>query len=567
LTSPNGIDRPRIDASWCTRLESDGALLRTGRSARLDELADASARLVDTTERERVVGLLGELDPAAVDRKSGLAYAMGYAAALQDRPAEATAWLTKAFALVRTDERALQARVAFELGCLYLARASFSPVEVLLLASESLFAERPSPDLLHLRALAAKGMGDDRRAEQLYRAAIRGNGETLTPATTVLAMINLAASANQHDPDEALALTDLALALIAANQLHPRMRAAANNVMGFALIALGRLDVARDHLELAAVEAAYYENPRVAAYAAFNHAILDELEGNLGLALERLHNLQDEYHDSLPDLVGWASVRALWLRWLIGWSAADDLALRAAEANLRSPRFSEAIACLRSVIASGRGQLAVARSGFDAVRRSAAECGDVLTEFVMLLQLVHLEKGAGRTQRAGWLAHQAAALLRPRAFRLSPNWWTADLVSDFREFGSEPELASRLVSPASISAPRSRPAVELKSDGTVLVAGTPIVLRWQTGKTGRHVLLRLYVALLSVWPAAVPRDGLADQFWPDSEGDAAVRNLYAAANDLRKILGDLPGLRLTLAAGGYVLLLDENVRVSRGEAT
>jgi tetratricopeptide (TPR) repeat protein len=564
LTSPNAIDWPSTDISWRARLKNYVVALDAGPAAQLDALATASARLVDTADRDRVIGLLRELDPTALGQQAGLAYAAGYAAVLQGRAEEGTAWLTTAYALVQSDERALQARVAFELGALYLTRASFSPVEVLVLGTESLFGEQPSPDLLHLRALAASGMGDDRRAEELFRAAIRGNGETLTPATTVLAMINLAASANQHDPDEALALTDLALGLIAANQLHPRMRAAANNVMGYALIALGRLDEARERLELAAVEAIQYDNPRVAGYASFNHAIVDELEGKIAQALERLLKLREECGGSLADLAGWAALRALWLRLLMEWSDADDLALREAELTLRSARYNEAIVCIRSVLAFGRGQLALARSGFDAVRRTAAGRGDVLTEFVMLLQLLRVERAAGRTQRATWLARQVSQLLRPRAFRLSPNWWTGDLVEVFRECGSEPGLASRLVLPASRGSAQSRPSVELRPDGTVRVADIPVSLGWQTGKTGRRVLLRLFLKLLSVWPASVPRDALADQLWPESDGDAAVHNLYAAANDLRKILGDLPGVRLTLGKSGYALLLDENVRGPRG---
>ena len=499
-----------------------------------------------------------------MDAYAGFSYALGCTDALAGRAQQATAGLARAYALVGTQEAALRARIAFELGSLYLAHATFSPVDVLLLGSETFFPEAPNPDLLHLRALAASAMGDDRVAEELYRAAIRANNDSLTPATTVLAMINLGASANQHDPDESVALTNLALELIAGNSLHPRMRAAANNVMGYGLICVGQFTAARARLEIAEAEASEFGNGRVAAYSVFNQAILDELEGQVDGAQARLAMLQSACAEELPDLCGWAAVRAMWLTCVDGSSEKDDSTLRELEGSLRSSRYHEALLCIRSVLARERGKLAIARAGFENVRRSASERGDVITEFAMLLHLVRVERLAGRHHRVRALARQATDLARLRAFRLSPNWWSADVVDDFREVAPEAAIASRLIAPASRIRLRQRELVELLADGAVLVAGTPLPLQWQTGKTGRRVLQRLYLTLLEAWPLGVPRDELADRLWPESDGDVAVRNLYAAANDLRKILGDVPGVALTLDAGAYALRLNENVRAPKG---
>jgi DNA-binding SARP family transcriptional activator len=62
----------------------------------------------------------------------------------------------------------------------------------------------------------------------------------------------------------------------------------------------------------------------------------------------------------------------------------------------------------------------------------------------------------------------------------------------------------------------------------------------------------------------VARDDLADQLWPDSEGDKAVRNLYATMKDLRRVLTAAPGLRAVARGGDYALEMDDNVVMRRG---
>jgi DNA-binding SARP family transcriptional activator len=64
-------------------------------------------------------------------------------------------------------------------------------------------------------------------------------------------------------------------------------------------------------------------------------------------------------------------------------------------------------------------------------------------------------------------------------------------------------------------------------------------------------------------PRGISRDELADRLWPESEGDKAVRNLYAATKDLRRALAPAPGVRLVARGGDYALETDENVVVLR----
>ena len=78
------------------------------------------------------------------------------------------------------------------------------------------------------------------------------------------------------------------------------------------------------------------------------------------------------------------------------------------------------------------------------------------------------------------------------------------------------------------------------------------------------MLRRLFALLAEAHPQLISRDELTDALWPESEGDKAVRNLYAATKDLRRVLAGSPGLRLVAREGGYVLETDSNVRfVSR----
>ena len=75
------------------------------------------------------------------------------------------------------------------------------------------------------------------------------------------------------------------------------------------------------------------------------------------------------------------------------------------------------------------------------------------------------------------------------------------------------------------------------------------------------MLRRYFRALLSAYPAALARDELADLLWPESEGDKAVRNLYDATKDLRRVLVAMPGVQLRVTEQTYGLVLASSARV------
>jgi hypothetical protein len=64
-------------------------------------------------------------------------------------------------------------------------------------------------------------------------------------------------------------------------------------------------------------------------------------------------------------------------------------------------------------------------------------------------------------------------------------------------------------------------------------------------------------------PPEIDEYGKSNMFvlWPATR--ASLVYLYAATNDLRKVLVDLPGVRLCLGDNGYGLRFDDNVELNR----
>lgn len=547
-------------SSWATAIARDRLLMRE----HVNEpglLATAAPRLIDTVDREQLLEVLQQIPPEEVAGHSGLAFAAGYAALVEGAVDSGTRWLTRAQSALQPGETLLGARIAFELGALYISRSCVIPADVLLLDRES-HAEPPNGDLLHLRALSAEAMGDHIQAVALYRQVLRADVEALSPSTRVLAMINLAASCSHRNPSESLALTELAIAMIAGRELHTRMRPPALNIMGYALICLGRLRDAREALESAATEAEVQNYSRVALYAAFNLAIVDELQGASDTAELRLRDIGDRAAERFPELTGWVRIRLAWLAWLAGDLSGAASMVAEARSSLRSMRYAESLLCLQYLLEASAGTPSKAIAGFESLRRSAALRGDATTEFALLLRLSHLEIAFGEEQRALRNARRALMILRDSSFRASPNWWSKEIVDSFRQLAADP-ITGVLVPPA-LEHRESRdqsPTIVLNRDGSATLGSSQITLQWRAGRTGSRMLRRTCCALLESYPRSVQRDVLADMLWPDSEGDAAIRNLYAATNDLRKVLVDLPGVRLSLDDDGYCLKLDDNVNL------
>jgi two-component SAPR family response regulator len=115
---------------------------------------------------------------------------------------------------------------------------------------------------------------------------------------------------------------------------------------------------------------------------------------------------------------------------------------------------------------------------------------------------------------------------------------------------------------------RARPkrSVVVRADGTITIAGRPMSDDvWRQGGTGRRQLRLLFDTLRGAHPSAIDRDRLTDLLWPDSEGDRAIANLYAAVNDLRHLLADVPGVTLQVKDQRYALRLAAHVRIERAK--
>jgi tetratricopeptide (TPR) repeat protein len=487
-----------------------------------------------------------------------VAFALGYAALVEGDQASGLRWLTRTQSSLGPDDHLMRARVAFEIGAIYIARGTAVPAQVLL---ETNTSGSDLSDMLHLQALSAEAMGDHTHAIELYRRVLSAEVRALTPATRVLAMVNLASSISNRDPEESLALSELAIAMIDACELHERLRPPALNVMGYALICLGRLDDARSRLRQAAEEAARHHYDRVALYAQFNQAILDELQGDVAGAAHRLDDVVRSSATPFPELAEWARVRQAWLTWLNGDVAAATSQLAELRQRLRSMRYADALACLAALVDCSGNRTSRAILAFEHLRKSARLRGDAVTELALLLRLADLERRLGSQQRAMRHARAVLELLRANRVVLSPNWWSAEIVASFAASVDDP-LARALHAPALAGpAPFEPPVVWIQSDGTARLGGRDLHLNWTVGRTGSGVLRRLFSALLVAHPSPLPRDTLADHLWPESEGDSSIRNVYGAVNDLRKVLTDLPGIRLSHDRAGYRLQVANNVRL------
>jgi hypothetical protein len=103
--------------------------------------------------------------------------------------------------------------------------------------------------------------------------------------------------------------------------------------------------------------------------------------------------------------------------------------------------------------------------------------------------------------------------------------------------------------------------VEIYHDGSVILGGADMAPNvWREGRTGSRVLGRLFRALVAAYPASLTREALCDALWPESDGDRALRNLYAATNDLRRVIATVPGLRLYSEERSLRLAANSNVR-------
>ncbi|MGH2492276.1 MAG: hypothetical protein ACRDF9_12280, partial [Candidatus Limnocylindria bacterium] len=384
--------------------------------ALLTDLPTNGPRLFDGPRRDDVIARLARLSPDAIANDAGLSYLAGMAAALDADQTGALRHLLRAQALAGADERALTARIAFELGYLYLSRAEHAAADATLLRAQEGDGPIASPDVDHLRALIADAAGNYREAREAYRSAISRSSRALTRVTRVLALTNLAVSLNHRDPRESVSMCGLALATMDAEELHPQIRPSVRNVMGYALTCLGELDLAREALEGAREDAREMKQGRIQLYATFNLAIVDELEGRSADAAASLEEVSARARRAeLAALDGWAVIRRAWL-------CARDGDVDAAR-RLVSERFAthvpaahaDALRMLQAVEDVRANNYGRARSALLELIRSYGENDDELDRFVALLWLATLYRNSGRDALARRSCNEACALGRSHA--------------------------------------------------------------------------------------------------------------------------------------------------------
>jgi hypothetical protein len=544
--------------------------LRYARSARerIGALRTTGPRLFDSTDRDLVVERIGQVDANAINDDARLSYLAGAAAVLRHDRAAAITHLTRAQALVARTDHALIGRVAFELGFLYLSRDERAAADATLLWAESAEdATRPSPDLSHLRALIADAVGDHQQARDAYRIAIRGSSHALTRATRVLALANLAVSLNHLEPRESVSLCGLALATLDAEQLHPQMRPSVRNVLGYAHLCLGELDDGREAATAARDEAREMDQEIVELFASFNLAIVDELQGRDADADRRL--LEVSRRASMANLAaldGWAVIRRAWLRLRADDAPAADHLLAERFGSSVATAHVDSLRMLRALLDLHERRSAAARRTFLALSRIYGEKDDALDRFAVLLWLATLDREAGRADVARKNANEACAIGRAHGFRLATNFWAPELAATARACANteNADFANGLIALASRSE-RKLDTVVVRRDGTIRIAGRALPDGvWRQGGTGRRKLRLLFDTLRAAYPGTIERDDLVDLLWPESEGDSATQNLYAAVNDLRHLLSDVPGISVGAKDGRYGLQFGDNVRIESG---
>jgi tetratricopeptide (TPR) repeat protein len=561
----------RID-SPLTGLPSDVRRLRYASTPRqrTSALRAVGPTLFDSRHRDLVVDALAKLDATAIDEDARLSYLAGAAATLRHDRAAAIAHLVRAQALVKPRDRALTARIAFELGFLYLSRDERAAADATLLWAGGLGdTARPSADVVHLRALIADAVGDYREARAAYRTAISHSSRALTRATRVLALANLAVSLNHVEPQESVSLCGLALTTLDAEQLHPQIRPSVRNVLGYALICLGQLEEARSAATAARDEALEMDQQLVALYASFNLAVIEELQGNTKDAEAGLVEVSRVASaDNLAALDGWTVIRRAWLR-LREEDAAGARRLLADRFGARVPPIhADSLRMLRALLDLHDRRYVVARRTLLELVRSYREKDDELDRFAVLLWLATLDRESGREDLARRNANEACSVGRSHGFRVATNFWGPELAATARAYATEEnaDFASGLITLDQGSRARPKRAVVIRADGVITISGRAMSDDvWRQGGTGRRQLRLLFDTLRAAHPSAIDRDHLTDLLWPGSEGDRATQNLYAAVNDLRHLLADVPGVTLQVKDQRYNLQLAEHVRLERAK--
>ena len=550
---------------WVKQLSSDrAALAKVAAGKRVRGFAPAAARLADSQYARELDGVLPALDaPDDLD----LALARGRRALVHERTDEALRWLVKAQSLASARVPLAVGRIAFLLGAIHLGRDEEVASDAVLAWAEGLLGTKTdaNADVLHLRALLEERRGEREAATAIYRRVLQRGNAALTPMTRVLALRNLAAMLAHTFPRESAGLYAMALATLDAEELDDAVRAAIDNGMGYTLLPIGDIDGARLKLDQAQNEASRIGHERIRIFASFNLAIADELRGEMRASSERLALLEREAHAiHLDELAGWTWIRRAWLELRGGRRDEAKRILRSAFPPTPRSEHREAIATLDALIALD-DQPAASRGTLGKLVTRYERRGDALSAFTLALWVALIDARTGRAAAARRGVSRACASGKERGFRLGTSWWAPELASLARELAppESSEFAHQLIAVGEGTQGDARPDVAISRDAAVSVGGRALDdAAWREGRSGSGVLRRYFRVLLSAYPAQLDRDELADLLWPESEGDKAVRNLYDATKDLRRVLARVPGTRLDVTEGRYGLALDRNVTLA-----
>lgn len=519
--------------------------------------------LLDTTSRSAVETALAAA--SQTDDRATLHYARGYLAAQRGEVGSSVASFAAAQVKVDRGDAALAARIALELGYLYVTQGAQEAARAIAAWGEGL-AGADAADIAHLRALLANSAGDYVQARSEYRVAIAHAPAAVSPFTYAIALTNLAVALSHRDPAGSAELARLSLRTMAAARLHPAIAPAAQNALGYAYICLGEFRAASDELADARDAAIRTGNATIAQFAEYNLAIVDELHGDIAESRSRLEHLRDiEPQPARREFQHWVELRLAWLAARAGDATLARMRLEPLRRSVRSADFENAALQLDAVIAVSGHRLGEAREILRGQIARWTSNGDDLNVFVAGLWLAHVETLSGRSRAARIALGAAVEVGMTRRFRVSPNWWIPAIVDSARE-GAVGDIAAYLQSLWVVrSCEDSRsivPEVQLCRDGMALVNGTSLGTEpWRVGRAGPNVLRRLFATLIDAHPGFVLRDDLADLLWPDSDGDHARTNLYAATRDLRRVLAALPGVAVIVTDGRYSLRLAANVNV------
>ena len=490
-----------------------------------------------------------------------LLFAAGRRALLRGERDESRVWLTRAQSHTsRRTPEALRARLAFELGCVLLDEGGTEAAESVIAWAES-FSRRPSSDIFHLRALIADRRGERKDAIAFYRRAIARAGSALSPLSRVLELRNLAETLAHESPAEALTMYRHALETLRAHDLDPRLAPALHNGLAYAAICAADLDLAETELAAASRDALRLRIPLMHAYALYNRSILAELRDQITEAAAAIAQAREVAESAKQrDLVAWCGIRESWLALKQKDRQAADRAAASAR-KLSGLSHAEALTTLDAMFTLVDGDHLEAAKRFGELASSYLTRSDGVTAFALLLWRSVAYRKANAAKGAKAAAREACALSRAGPVRLSPSWWSSELIAAARLDGGE-RCAGDLHPTAVGVLDVTRAGVELTPDD-IIVAGRPIPAEAWQRRSGARVLRRLFAFLVEAYPRGISRDDLADRLWPDSEGDKAVRNLYAAMKDLRRSLTAAPGVRAVARGGDYAIETDDNVIVRR----